>query len=131
MGEVQTYLTPTTIAALIGLAVPLLVSLLSKSHASDGIKVILNLVLTALGSVALTIVGTDGGFDFPAFINAWVAAFVTSVTAYYGAYKPSGLAPGLQTATGSFGFGPSGRHAKTDSTTPTPPEGGGGSSDEG
>lgn len=126
MNQVPTYLTPTTLAALIGLAVPLLVALLSKTHASDGLKVILNLVLTAAGSVALTLVGGEGAFAWAAFVNAWVAAFVTSVTAYYGAYKPSGISGGVQTATGAFGFGSSGRHAKQE---PIPPAGGDGPND--
>jgi hypothetical protein len=98
-------LTPTTVAALIGALVPILVSLLAKSGAPDGVRVALNLAITALASAALTIVGPGDTFALNAFVGSWLTAFVTSISAYYGAYKPTGVAEAVNTATGSFGFG--------------------------
>jgi hypothetical protein len=99
--------SPESVAALLGVLVPLLVSLFSKLNAPDPVKVVLNLGLTAVAGVLSTLATTDGtGFDVNGFTHAWVVAFVTAITTYYGLYKPAGVSTGIQNLTPNIGFGP-------------------------
>lgn len=87
-----TELSPQMVAGLISSLVPLLVSLLARSTASDKVKVVLNLALTAVvASVAALVVpvpGTDQAeFGWVPFLTAWLYAFITSTIAYLGALK--------------------------------------------
>jgi hypothetical protein len=98
--------TPNMVAAGIGLLVPVLVSFLHKLDAPNVVKVLLNLALTAVAGVVGTLVGGDGSFAWNAFGGAWLVAFVTSVSSYYGAYKPAAVTENIVLATPNFGFGP-------------------------
>lgn len=99
-----TSLNAASVAALIGLLIPVGVSLLSKLNAPDWVKIVLNLALTAIGGALATLVTSDGNYNVNGFIAAWLTAFVTSIASYYGVYK-HGAAQAIQNATPNFGFG--------------------------
>ncbi len=96
---------PATASRFIGLAIPLLVALVTKRVASRGLKGVLNLVLSAVGGSAVYLVAKDGGYDVEGFVNATLNAFVVSVATYYGVYKPTGVSAKLQNKTAGFGLG--------------------------
>ena len=102
-------LSPANVAMLLGLLIPILVSLLAKENVSNGVKIVLNLVLTAAASVVGTLVAPDGShFTWTTFVISWIAAFLTSTLAYLGVYKPAGISGGITSATPNFGVGSSG-----------------------
>lgn len=93
-----------TVARLCGLVVPLVVAVITKKSASQGLKSVLNVALSAVsGVVALTIAG-QGALTISGFFNAIINAFVTSIIAYYGAYKPTGIAGTIAVKTKGFGL---------------------------
>lgn len=85
-------LTPQMVAGIIGLLVPVLVSLLSRVTASATVKTILNLALTAItGALTALVVSNpatgQAEFGWVPFLTAWLYAFVSSTIAYLGALK--------------------------------------------
>ena len=86
---------PVEFARLLGILVPLAVAALAKSTAPKGLKAVLNVALAALAGVIGTLVGADGEWDWGAFFDAWLNAFVVGIAAYYGVLKPTGIAPSL------------------------------------
>lgn len=106
-----TELSPQMVAGLISALVPLLVSLLARSAASDKVKVFINLALTAVvASVAALVVpvpGTDHAeFGWVPFLTAWLYAFITSTIAYLGALKHFDVNALLLSLGGIFGQKP-------------------------
>jgi len=106
---------PVEFARLLGLIVPLAVALVTKKFAPSALKSVLNVALAAVAATVATVVGVDGGWDWNAFFDAWLNAFVVGIVAYYGALKPMGIADSVIDATSRFGVGsdepPSARHA--------------------
>lgn len=101
-------LTPQMVAGLIGVLVPILVSLLSRVNASALVKTILNLALTAVtGAVAALVVTNPATgeveFGWVPFLTAWVVAFVTSTASYLGGLKNLDLNNVLLAFGGLFG----------------------------
>lgn len=85
-------LTPQMVAGLIGLLVPVVVSLLARYNASELVKVFLNLALTAITGAVSALVVLDPAtgqatFGWVPFLTAWLFAFVSSTIAYLGALK--------------------------------------------
>ena len=81
----------TTIAAGIGLLIPLLVSAVTHAQAPAWLKSLANLVLAAV--VSALAVFTDSGVShtWRAFLGALVAALVTSATSYLTVSGPLGV----------------------------------------
>lgn len=98
-------LDPTNLARLLGILVPLLVALVTKKVASQGLKGVLNLLLSAVAGSTAYLVAHDGGYNFEGFFNQTLDAFIASITAYYGLIKPTGLAGTVAEKTANFGFG--------------------------
>lgn len=95
------------ISMLISVGIPLLVGVITKLHASQALKGALNALLSA-ATAALT--------DYLAHPKhvAWYILvlniginFAISEASYYGIWKPTGIANGLQNATANFGIGSS------------------------
>lgn len=96
---------PASLVNLIGLVVPLLVALLTRSSATQGLKSVLNFLLSAVLGSAAYLVSADGGYDFEGFANASLTTFVVSITSYYGLYKKTGVAGTIADKTSNFGIG--------------------------
>lgn len=88
-----------------GLVVPLLVGLLTKSHASAGVKSALNAGLTAIAGALTTALAAGGSVNWQVYVFNIGLAWVISIATYYGLYKPTGTAAAVQSSTGGFGFG--------------------------
>jgi hypothetical protein len=97
-----------TVARLCGLLVPLLVGVITKRYASDGLKGVLNLLLSAVSASVGTVLAANhpGDLSIADFFNSTVNAFVTSIITYYGFWKPTGIAGTVAEKTkGLPGFG--------------------------
>jgi hypothetical protein len=102
----QDQLNLSVLAALVALAIPLLVNLLAKKTASDGLKAILNIVGVSLVSVtALWTNPTGASINFWTCVNVFLASLAASFVAYKGAYKPLGIAGAIAEKTSAFGIG--------------------------
>lgn len=98
-------LDPTNLARLLGVLVPLLVALVTKKVASQGLKGVINLFLSAVAGSTAYLIAHDGGYNFEGFFNQTLDAFIASITAYYGLIKPTGLAGTVAEKTANFGLG--------------------------
>lgn len=97
-------LTATQIALVVGFVLPLLTSLLTKAHASSGVKAVANLALAAIGGWFATAT-SQSSYDLKTVLIATGTAFVMSVAAYLGFHKPVGTTTGVNNVTGAFGVG--------------------------
>lgn len=93
----------TLYALLVGVIVPLLVGLVTKLNASPGIKAVLNLGLTALGTASVVFNQID--WDWKAFAVNFGVAWAVSVATYYGFYKPAGVADTVAKVAPNVGIG--------------------------
>lgn len=93
----------STLNLIAGLVIPLLVALVSKRVASSGVKGLLNALLSAIAGIIVVGIDNNGAFEANAVLNAGIATFVTSISAYYGIWKPTGVAQGVRNATADFG----------------------------
>ncbi len=94
----------TTLSILLGVALPVLVALLTKVHASSRTKAVLNAGLAAVaGALALVVPGAT--IDLKALLVSVGIAWASSMVTYLGIYKPSGATDAVQWRTGSFGLG--------------------------
>lgn len=89
----------------LGLFVPLVVQLLSKLHASEGLKSVLNLVVSALVTVMSLVITSTDHINLRTVIITFVNVFVSSLVAYKGFYKPTGIAGSIASATANIGIG--------------------------
>lgn len=101
-------LDTVAIATLVSFFIPLLVSLAANRTASNGLKAVLNVVGTALVAVvALWMVPLPEGvvMSWTLIINTFIAAIVSSVVAYKGVWKPTGVTATIEAKTANVGVG--------------------------
>lgn len=104
---VGTYLDVRLLAMLASTLVPLLVNLITKLSAPDGLKAVLNIVLTAVVSVlSLWINPSDQPVTQWLIANTFLFSLVTSFTAYKAVWKPTGVSGSVAVATANVGLGP-------------------------
>lgn len=106
-GEVVgTYLDTALIANLISIFIPLLVNLITKRSASDGLKTVVNIVAVALNSVVLLWVNPSGTpITWQLCVNVFLTSLIASFVAYKGVWKPTGVSGSIAASTGNFGLG--------------------------
>lgn len=102
----------------VGLVIPLLVALLTKSKASSGLKASLNLLLSAIGGVVMAAVQNDGKFLVSEAAVGILTVWLPSIVSYVGLWKPTKVAPALAAATANVGVGGSLPTEATDATSP-------------
>lgn len=90
---------------LVGSVIPLAVNLLTSSNASSGLKVFLNLLLSAVTAGVNTIIDSGGVFVAVQFLGAFIAVFLTS-QASHAVWKSTAVEAKLSTAVpGGLGGG--------------------------
>lgn len=100
------YLDTTLLAMLASLIVPLVVSLITKQTASDGVRSIVNIVATAIMAVlALWINPSDVPVTWQLVVNTLVLSLISSFSAYKALWKPTGVAGSITAKTANFGIG--------------------------
>jgi hypothetical protein len=91
-------------ALLFGALMPVLVGIVTKANASAGLKAVTLLALDAVNGVLTDWFASPNGFDWGGALTATLAAFVTSVAAYYGLLKHT-VSPPINRATARVGIG--------------------------
>lgn len=84
-------------ALLVGFAAPLLVAVVQRPGWSEGLRALVTAgfsVVAGTGTVWLT-----GSMDGRSVISSILLVLVTSIAAYKGLWKPTGVAPKIETAT--------------------------------
>ena len=93
-----------TIAIVTGVFIPLITGLITKVSASNVLKSLSTLFLSAIaGWFAVAQAGVSYGWR--EVLVGIFYAFGTSVVSYYGFTKPSGIAPAVHNGTANFGLG--------------------------
>lgn len=90
---------------ILGVAIPILTALLTRTQASRALKAVVTLVASVLLGTLGYLVGADGGYDWGGFTNSFLNAFVPAIAAYYGLWKPTGVTASVSAATARFGLG--------------------------
>lgn len=97
----------TMLATLVSLLVPMLVSVVTKQNASDGLRAIVNIVAVAVVAVCALWINPSGDpVTMPVVVNTILASLVSSFVAYKSFFKPTGLTGTLTRKTRNFGLGP-------------------------
>ena len=105
--ESQVILDAQTISFLCGIVIPLIVGVLTKINASDGLKAVVNALLSALAGALATFTqtGLTSDVDWKTLVISILSVWVVSVATYYGIWKPTGVAGTVNVKTGNFGIG--------------------------
>lgn len=88
-----------------GTVIPLLVSLVTKSRADPALKAITNAFLAALAAAVVTATTAGGTIQWQVYVQNILLAWVVSVAAYHGLWKPTGAATSVSERTNGFGIG--------------------------
>lgn len=96
----------TAVATLISFFVPLLVALITKSSASDGLRAVVNMVSVAVVAVLALWINPSGvDITWQLVVNTFLASLVVSGGAYKFLWKPTGVTGTVVDATSRFGLG--------------------------
>lgn len=99
---------PINVVRVLGLLIPIVTALVTKSSATSGQKAVVTLVLSALTSTVVYLVANDGsGYDWAGFVNAFINTFVPAIVAYYGLLKPTNITGSIAAKTADVGIGSS------------------------
>lgn len=99
---------PMNVVRVLGLLIPILTALVTKSSATGGQKAVVTLVLSVLASTAVYLVANSGaGYDWAGFVNAFINTFVPAIAAYYGLLKPTNITGNVAAKTAGVGIGSS------------------------
>jgi uncharacterized protein YhaN len=88
----------------IGAVIPLLVGLVTRLDASAGLKAVMNFGFAAVASVGQQLIQGDALTSKELFVKV-MTTWITSIMAYYGFQKPTGIAGSVAAATPNFGIG--------------------------
>lgn len=93
------------LAFIAGSLIPLVTAIITRSTAPSGIKAVISAALA--GVVALVSLWTEaaGVVDWKTSLLLFFTTWITHAGAYFGFWKPTGVAPGLHSSTGTFGLG--------------------------
>lgn len=90
---------------MIGWLIPLAVGVITKKWASGAVKAISNLALSAITGGIAVAVQADGHVTLTTWLVNIAVTFIQSIVAYYGLWKPSGVAPAVQNVAPGVGIG--------------------------
>jgi hypothetical protein len=100
------FLDVRLLAMLASALVPLLVNLITKQTASDGLRAVANIVATAVLTVlALWINPGSQPITVWLALNTFLFSLGTSFTAYKGVWKPTGVSGSITAKTPNLGLG--------------------------
>lgn len=103
----QEQLDTVAIATVISFFIPLLVSLITKRTASDGLKAAINVLATALVAVAALwmVPSPEVQITVVLVVNTFLSSLVASLVAYKGVWKPTGVTATIEEKSARFGVG--------------------------
>lgn len=106
VGDTHLHLNPQLLTYATGLIIPLVVGLVTKWHASSGLKAWANVILSAIAGALNVALTSNGDVVLSAWVVGIVQTLVVSVASYYGFWKPTGIAQSVQLAAPNVGIGP-------------------------
>lgn len=106
MDQQTVYDTATIITMLTGVFIPILVGVVTRLHASSGLKAVVNALLSAI-SGALTALLDTANINWRHVVVNILLTWIVSVATYYGLWKPTTTAQVVQLKTRNIGIGPS------------------------
>jgi hypothetical protein len=98
-------LDPRLLQIASGVVIPLVVGFITKLHAAKGLKSVLNFLLSAIAGGLSVALASDGNVLLSTWAFGIIQTFVTSIVAYYGLWKPTGVAAAVQVKTANVGIG--------------------------
>lgn len=81
-----------TLNLISGAVIPLLVGLVTKKVASQGLKAVLNALLSTLAGAVSVAIAASGTIVVGEVITSMITTFIASTALYYGVWKPTGVA---------------------------------------
>lgn len=94
-----------TLNLVAGTVIPLLVGFVTKKVASQGLKAVLNALLSALAGAASIAIAASGHIVVGEVITSMITTFIASTAVYYGVWKPTGVAGTVADVAPKFGLG--------------------------
>jgi hypothetical protein len=104
VGDTHWHLNPTILYYLSGMAIPLVVGVITKWKASSAVKAWCNFVLSAIAGGLSVALASNGDVTAVTWVVGIIQTFVVSIASYYGLWKHT-VAPAIQQATPNFGIG--------------------------
>lgn len=103
--NVQSVVDAGTIASMIAFFIPLMVSVVTKKEASDGVKAI----AAAVGSIVAAVIGLwlkedHGPITWQLAVVTFIHALIVQISAYKALWQHS-ITPAIEDATANFGVG--------------------------
>lgn len=98
-------LNPELLSQAQAIVLPILVALVTKNLASKSVKALTLAALSIVSGVVANAIADGGVIKVEPVLSSALTSYVTAVAAYYGYYKPSGVAGKVGEATKHFGFG--------------------------
>jgi hypothetical protein len=101
----------TNVVRLIGIVIPILTALVTRTTAPKRVKSLTTAALSlTTGCISYLIAAGGHGYNWSGFVNAILNTYGFAIISYYGLHKPTGLTTAVAHATGSVGIGsPSGQ----------------------
>lgn len=84
-------ISPTTLSIVAGLALPLIVGLITKAQTTPAVKAVANAVLAAVAGGVSLLVANNGTMELRQLVTAIALAFVVSGAAHQHLWKPLGV----------------------------------------
>lgn len=88
-----------------GTVIPLLVGLVTKKVAAQGLKAVLNAALSAIAGALSVAIAANGHILLGAVVTSMLTTFIASTAVYYGVWKPTGVAGTVADVAPHFGLG--------------------------
>lgn len=88
----------TQVAALVGVVLPLIIAVIQKQHWRNAIRVAVAVFVCFVAAVITSY--TKGTLNLHDLATSLFIIFTLTKTTYLGVWKPSGIAPAIESATG-------------------------------
>lgn len=93
------------LAWVLGFAVPIVTAIVTTKLASSVVKALITAALGVIAGLISAAIEANGNIDISVWVVTIGQSLVIAWASYYGFWKPSQIAPNLQTATKNFGIG--------------------------
>lgn len=102
----MTHLDVGTLSLVAGALIPLVTGFLTKFKASDGVKALMTLTLSAIAGLVQVAINANGTVNVHTWLATGAATWFLAIVAHYGLWKPTGISGAVQQASANFGIGP-------------------------
>lgn len=97
--------TTEALSLIAGVLIPLLVGVITKMRASEGLKAIVNAGLSAVAGALTAVLASTGAVRWQSVVISILSTWIVSVASHYGFWKPTGASQAVQSVAPTFGLG--------------------------